>query len=246
MGCGGSKGEASGPPPETTDNPRKSFADGRMSESLPPEPMGPLSQEEILSRHFGSPAAENFELVEADGTHELTLRYAALSQRGYYPDDLHKANQDSFVVHRAFGDVEGHIFFGVFDGHGKTGDLCSRFVRDRICDEMSKQLKKRVNKKGVPNVKQSLRHTFLKIKCVVPTLFGRRALCSRGSRTARRRRALPPPRTARRRRRAPAAHSATRWLVTIAPAAASCIRTSTLTIGSRARRPSSATSAAPS
>jgi serine/threonine protein phosphatase PrpC len=41
--------------------------------------------------------------------------------------------QDSFCVHTAFnGDAEQHLF-GVFDGHGDCGTLCSQFARDKVC-----------------------------------------------------------------------------------------------------------------
>ncbi len=55
-----------------------------------------------------------------------------MSQRGFYPDDIDKDNQDSFLIDLDFNDEEGKCLFGIFDGHGKTGDLCSRFARDKI------------------------------------------------------------------------------------------------------------------
>lgn len=64
------------------------------------------------------------------------LRYSYLSQRGYYPDALDKANQDSFCIHTPFGtDVNDH-FFGVFDGHGEFGAQCSQFVKQRLCENL--------------------------------------------------------------------------------------------------------------
>ena len=63
------------------------------------------------------------------------LRYAWVSQRGYYPEDLDKANQDAHVEVENFGKGKGVIdsaFFAVFDGHGKTGDHCAIYARDHI------------------------------------------------------------------------------------------------------------------
>ncbi|WVZ14197.1 hypothetical protein V8G54_011763 [Vigna mungo] len=37
------------------------------------------------------------------------LRYSFLSQRGYYPDALDKANQDSFCIHTPFGFLSGQV-----------------------------------------------------------------------------------------------------------------------------------------
>jgi len=42
------------------------------------------------------------------------LRYSFLSQRGYYPDALDKANQDSFCIHTPFGTVFFFFFFFFF------------------------------------------------------------------------------------------------------------------------------------
>mmetsp|Transcript_19551 Transcript_19551/g.35486 ORF Transcript_19551/g.35486 Transcript_19551/m.35486 type:complete len:757 (-) Transcript_19551:36-2306(-) len=62
----------------------------------------------------------------------VSVRYAYLSQRGYYPDDAHKANQDSYAVTHDFADRKTDAFFGVFDGHGRDGDKCAHFVRDNF------------------------------------------------------------------------------------------------------------------
>lgn len=62
----------------------------------------------------------------------VTMRYASLSQRGFYPDAPNKANQDSYCVMEKYVDNESDAFFGVFDGHGETGDKCSQFVRDHL------------------------------------------------------------------------------------------------------------------
>ncbi|GAV86370.1 LOW QUALITY PROTEIN: cNMP_binding domain-containing protein/Pkinase domain-containing protein/PP2C domain-containing protein, partial [Cephalotus follicularis] len=64
------------------------------------------------------------------------LRYSYLSQRGYYPDALDKANQDSFCIHTPFGTSSSDHFFGVFDGHGEFGAQCSQFVKRRLCENL--------------------------------------------------------------------------------------------------------------
>jgi hypothetical protein len=73
----------------------------------------------------------------------LRLRYAYFSQKGYYPDDPHKANQDAYSVVERFGARESNdAFFGVYDGHGRDGDLCAQFARDN----MPKCLARNINK----------------------------------------------------------------------------------------------------
>eukprot|EP00268_Persea_americana_P034579 TRINITY_DN341_c1_g1_i1.p1 TRINITY_DN341_c1_g1~~TRINITY_DN341_c1_g1_i1.p1 ORF type:complete len:1079 (+),score=213.06 TRINITY_DN341_c1_g1_i1:773-4009(+) len=64
------------------------------------------------------------------------LRYSYLSQRGFYPDALDKANQDSFCIHTPFGTNPDDNFFGVFDGHGEFGAQCSQFVKQRLCENL--------------------------------------------------------------------------------------------------------------
>ncbi|XP_021859637.1 protein phosphatase 2C and cyclic nucleotide-binding/kinase domain-containing protein isoform X2 [Spinacia oleracea] len=64
------------------------------------------------------------------------LRYSFLSQRGYYPDALDKANQDSFCIHTPFGTDPNDHFLGVFDGHGEYGAECSQFVKRKLCENL--------------------------------------------------------------------------------------------------------------
>eukprot|EP01040_Poterioochromonas_malhamensis_P012048 gene12048-13162_t len=61
-----------------------------------------------------------------------SLKYAWVSQRGYYPRSPNKENQDTFLIRPTFGKTEQQSFFGVFDGHGELGHLCARFARDKL------------------------------------------------------------------------------------------------------------------
>lgn len=67
---------------------------------------------------------------------DYELCYSFLSQRGYYPDALDKANQDSFCIHSPFGTNPNDHFFGVFDGHGEYGAECSQFVKQKLCENL--------------------------------------------------------------------------------------------------------------
>uniref|UniRef100_A0A7S2DG28 protein-serine/threonine phosphatase n=1 Tax=Haptolina brevifila TaxID=156173 RepID=A0A7S2DG28_9EUKA len=106
------------------------------------EEYNPLTQDEVNARIVCSKEPERFTL----GKSGVTLRYAYMSQRGYYPEDLYKANQDSFKIIRNFDGKDpkeaDQIFMGVFDGHGVDGDSCSYFVRDNIEGELKKQIDK--------------------------------------------------------------------------------------------------------
>ena len=44
----------------------------------------------------------------------------------------YKANQDSYSVTQNFISRDSDAFFCVFDGHGRDGDKCAKFVRDRL------------------------------------------------------------------------------------------------------------------
>ena len=61
-----------------------------------------------------------------------TLEYSWRSQRGYYPNEPKKRNQDACLVLPS-KDTNGRAgYFGVYDGHGKYGDKVSEYVRDSL------------------------------------------------------------------------------------------------------------------
>ncbi len=122
-------------------------ADGN-NEKIPPKltDAGHLMAEEVAKRISGS--IQSKEIVVGDvrsGKHEdlIHIRYAALTQRGYYPDDPHKANQDDyFICGSKFGAGEGDAFFAVFDGHGDKGHDCARFAKNRLHAILAAKIKK--------------------------------------------------------------------------------------------------------
>ncbi|GAB4819083.1 hypothetical protein N2152v2_006129 [Parachlorella kessleri] len=77
--------------------------------------------------------------VVTDGTRSvsvpgsrLVIKYAFLSQRGYYPDAPDKANQDTCCATEQLGGHADQHFFGVFDGHGECGSECAVFAKEKI------------------------------------------------------------------------------------------------------------------
>ena len=90
----------------------------------------PLTKAEVRERIVCSKEAELFTIGKTkEGVSDITLRYAYLCQRGYYPEDLYKANQDAYKISTQWPqDKQPQIFFGIFDGHGSEGDACSYFV----------------------------------------------------------------------------------------------------------------------
>ena len=63
----------------------------------------------------------------------VVVEYAYVTQRGHYPDQPHKANQDAVLVRTEFGGkrMDRHLF-AVFDGHGETGAECALFCKSTL------------------------------------------------------------------------------------------------------------------
>jgi serine/threonine protein phosphatase PrpC/CRP-like cAMP-binding protein len=98
----------------------------------------PLTKDQINSRIVCSP-----KVVSTKITNRLTIQYAFVSQRGYYPDALDKPNQDTYTVIPSFNGDDSKMYFGVFDGHGTTGDLCSLFAKKECPERLVKILDKK-------------------------------------------------------------------------------------------------------
>jgi serine/threonine protein phosphatase PrpC/CRP-like cAMP-binding protein len=92
-------------------------------------------------------AIEESKTVE---TKDIKFRYAYLSQRGRYPDDPHKANQDAYcihdhIVHKPSVNRQASSpdhFFAVFDGHGATGDGCAQYAKRELPRQLDRALHK--------------------------------------------------------------------------------------------------------
>ncbi|XP_043720640.1 probable protein phosphatase 2C 35 isoform X2 [Telopea speciosissima] len=70
-------------------------------------------------------------------SHNFQLEYSSLTQRGYYPDQPDKENQDSFCIKTQVQGNPNLHFFGVYDGHGHFGTKCSHFVKNRLIEILS-------------------------------------------------------------------------------------------------------------
>lgn len=54
--------------------------------------------------------------------------YSVKTRQGFIPGQK-KTNQDSFIIHNNFADVQNLWMMGVNDGHGAHGHLVSNFVK---------------------------------------------------------------------------------------------------------------------
>ena len=120
MGCSSSKSESSSVT-EDGEHPGQ-------PRDVPP-PIANLKGSEYKDRLETSEGALVYHLPKSN----YSLRYAYVSQRGYYPDALDKPNQDSFYFRTGFGSDNDQALFGVFDGHGEFGTQCSQYARDKVC-----------------------------------------------------------------------------------------------------------------
>uniref|UniRef100_A0A7S4AAN9 cGMP-dependent protein kinase n=1 Tax=Pseudo-nitzschia australis TaxID=44445 RepID=A0A7S4AAN9_9STRA len=96
----------------------------------------------------------------------LRLRYAYLSQRGYYPDSPDKPNQDAYSVMERFGAPDSDdSLFSVYDGHGMYGDHCAQYARDRLPLYLKKFINKAKAKEArKPEVMKSIENAERKIQ----------------------------------------------------------------------------------
>ena len=62
----------------------------------------------------------------------VKMQYAYVSQRGFYPEEPFKANQDAYCVHTNLVPGKDDALFAVFDGHGKDGDGCAIFAKNNL------------------------------------------------------------------------------------------------------------------
>ena len=137
----------------------------QMAKMAPPKPGAPPPGQKMRPNKPMNQAQNRIDAIEESKvveTRDIRFRYAYLSQRGRYPDDPHKANQDAYcvhdhIVHKASPNRQASTsdgFYGVFDGHGKDGDGCAQFAKRELPKHLEAELTKLkadVNKQNGPN-----------------------------------------------------------------------------------------------
>jgi len=116
-------------------SPAKQAALDRYNQSAP------LSPDEISKRIVSSKATEKMTVKGPDN--QFVIAYAYLSQRGYYPNALNKANQDAFSSDAEYNGEKGLGLWGVYDGHGGSGDLVSHFTKKALPKHLIMEMRKR-------------------------------------------------------------------------------------------------------
>ncbi len=84
---------------------------------------------EGLMSHGGKEDKESGSAAATTAT-SVVKSYWGASKKGFAPYNPRKRNQDSLVMEEH--KESGSLLLGVFDGHGESGDLVSRFFTDRL------------------------------------------------------------------------------------------------------------------
>ena len=134
LSSGGDKSTAAAQDATTTPEPPKLNSEGQ------------LMAEEVVKRISGSVETKDVVLGELKSGSDdglIHVQYAALTQRGYYPDKPHKENQDAYYINPTkFASGEGDAFFAVFDGHGDLGHDCAIFAKQKLHVYLAQNIKK--------------------------------------------------------------------------------------------------------
>ena len=131
MGCGGSKELTEASAKKRAESPNADLVRESMSVN------GPLTQNELQARVIGMEKEEVAALGPKSG---FTLRYAALSQRGYDPEEPYLPNQDRYVILPRYNSKADQMLLGVLDGHGHDGDAAAEFVKQNLGPELAKKM----------------------------------------------------------------------------------------------------------
>lgn len=87
---------------------------------------GSLSREDVEQRL----EVVREELVElGDG---YMLKVAVISQRGFYPFNKDKENDDAIFIETCVGDKSNHHWFALYNGHGPQGKKCAEYSGNKI------------------------------------------------------------------------------------------------------------------
>ena len=101
--------------------------------------VGFLKDEEVADRFN----IENTKYLLVEGgqggrSRSFSIAFSAATQRGYYPQDRDKKNQDAFISGVR---AKSSTLFAVFDGHGNDGAACAMTAKDIICKQFLEKKK---------------------------------------------------------------------------------------------------------
>ena len=125
----------------------------------PPKSKLPSTATPVNRARDRTDAIKESRAVKCDG---IKMRYAYLSQRGHYPDDPFKANQDAYCVQESLREGHEDAFFGVFDGHGQAGDGCAIYTKKNLPKQVKNAMEKAKKKSKKELTKDQVQAALLK------------------------------------------------------------------------------------
>jgi serine/threonine protein phosphatase PrpC len=133
MGCTESKEGSSNSKPELDEN-------GNL---LPSE----VAKRRTKAKISDVPVVKNY---NGDKNAMLVMDIATCSQRGWYPSDVHKPNQDSHGISiftstpsngQKDAQVANDVYLAIYDGHGPAGEKFARYAKKNLPELIQKYLK---------------------------------------------------------------------------------------------------------
>jgi len=115
------------------------YGQGGGTNQPPPKP--------VVKKNDRVDSIDRTRTIETGG---IRMRFAYVSQRGKYPDDPDKPNQDAYCIKHNFANQMEDAFFGVFDGHGKDGHGCAQFTRTHLPALVERFIEKGKAKMNLP------------------------------------------------------------------------------------------------
>jgi len=91
---------------------------------------GMLTVQEVEKRRVYGEVVTTF--LKDGGGGMVRVRYATCTQRGYYPDEQLKQNQDVISITPNFAGLPSDLFFAIHDGHGSDGHVCATYAKDHL------------------------------------------------------------------------------------------------------------------
>eukprot|EP00554_Chaetoceros_debilis_P000869 CAMPEP_0194097046 /NCGR_PEP_ID=MMETSP0149-20130528/57660_1 /TAXON_ID=122233 /ORGANISM="Chaetoceros debilis, Strain MM31A-1" /LENGTH=669 /DNA_ID=CAMNT_0038783051 /DNA_START=107 /DNA_END=2116 /DNA_ORIENTATION=- len=113
---------------------------------------GRLKFSEILKRRIVGNEMSEVPVVSTTLTSTnsmIVMDVAACTQKGWYPDDPHKPNQDSYSIEYKFNgaNMEDDSFLAIYDGHGPVGEHFANYAKKNLPKLIKKYVKQERVKK---------------------------------------------------------------------------------------------------
>lgn len=120
-------------------------ADEEITKEMPKlDGEGKLMPEEVVRRTSSSLNVSRVKIGDKEkGGKTCEIQYAYRSQRGYYPDDPTKENQDKYGITLNFAGENGDALFSVYDGHGEHGHSCAAWAKKQLPQVLGKYIRQK-------------------------------------------------------------------------------------------------------